>query len=167
MIVVGIMGVVMAMGVPIVYKVFHRPPMAQALVDVVEVCSNARSRAILQGHEVDLVFHPRAGTIEVGAAASTPSSSPSPAPGGPIEALPVTTAPKGSGLSAVLNLEKLRIEMLDVNLTEYKDEEIARVRFYPNGTCDEMTLILHSDDGQWKKISLEITTGLASVEEVR
>jgi hypothetical protein len=54
--------------------------------------------------------------------------------------------------------------MLDVNLNEYKDAEEAEVRFYPNGTCDEMTLILVSDKNEWRKISLEITTGLASVE---
>ena len=29
--------------------------------------------------------------------------------------------------------------MLDINLTEYKDADVARVRFYPNGTCDELT----------------------------
>ncbi len=39
----------------------------------------------------------------------------------------------------------------------------ARVRFFPNGTSDEMTLIMHSGD-QYRKITLEVTTGLASVE---
>ena len=58
------------------------------------------------------------------------------------------------------------IEMLDVNLLEYKDQDFARVRFYPNGTCDEFTLILHSDRGEWIKISLEITTSLANVGPV-
>ncbi len=53
--------------------------------------------------------------------------------------------------------------MLDVNLSEYKDQETARVRFYPNGTCDEMTLILRSDKGEQRGIVLEITTGLATV----
>jgi hypothetical protein len=38
------------------------------------------------------------------------------------------------------------------------------VRFFPNGTCDEMTLVLRSDKNEWRTISLEVTTGLASVE---
>ncbi len=53
--------------------------------------------------------------------------------------------------------------MLDINLLEYKDEEIARVRFYPNGTCDELTVILQSR-GEWKKLSLEVTPPGASGE---
>src|SRR5438045_9539132 len=57
MIVVGIMGIILTMSVPLVYKVWHRAPMAQALHDVTEVCSNARREAILHGHQVDLVFH--------------------------------------------------------------------------------------------------------------
>ena len=51
MIVVGIMGIVMAMSVPIVYKVWRKAPMRQAVKDIVEVCSHARARAIMQGHD--------------------------------------------------------------------------------------------------------------------
>jgi len=52
--------------------------------------------------------------------------------------------------------------MLAVNFVEYKDAGEARVHFYPNGTCDDFTLILRSDQGEWRKISLEVATGLAS-----
>ena len=55
------------------------------------------------------------------------------------------------------------IEMLDVNLSEYKQADEARVRFFSNGTCDEMTLIVRVGT-EWRKISLELTTGLASLE---
>jgi hypothetical protein len=68
-----------------------------------------------------------------------------------------------SGLTGQFS-EAIFIEMLDVNLTEHKDDEEVRVRFYPNGTCDELTLILRSDKNEWRKISLEVTTALASVE---
>jgi hypothetical protein len=54
-----------------------------------------------------------------------------------------------------------------VNLTEYKDREAATVRFFPDGTCDELTLVLHDDQTQWKKISSETTTGLISFENMR
>jgi hypothetical protein len=39
------------------------------------------------------------------------------------------------------------------------------VRFFPNGTCDELTLVLHSGD-EWQKITLEFATALASVGPV-
>ena len=53
--------------------------------------------------------------------------------------------------------------MLDVNFIEYKDAEEAHVRFFPNGTSDELTVILHSGT-EYRKITLEPTTGLANVE---
>ena len=43
----------------------------------------------------------------------------------------------------------------------YSQSEWTRVRFYPNGTSDEMTVIFHSDKGEFRKITLEPTTGLA------
>jgi hypothetical protein len=43
----------------------------------------------------------------------------------------------------------------------------ARVRFYPNGTCDEMRLVLLADTGGVQGVFLEITTSLASVESDR
>ncbi len=38
------------------------------------------------------------------------------------------------------------------------------MRFFPNGTCDELTLVLRSDRNEYRKISLEVTTALARVE---
>ena len=71
----------------------------------------------------------------------------------------------GAGQVAVVP-DDFVIEMLDINLSEYKESDWARVHFYPNGTSDEMTLVLRSPKSEWKKISLEVTTGLASVDEV-
>ena len=138
MIVTAIMGVIMTMGVPLVYRVWHKEPMRKAVSDVIEVLSNARARAILRGTPTQVVFHPQAGSLEI------------------------EGAPSGSGLSAQFP-EGIAIDMLDVNLAEYKDADAALVRFYPNGTCDEMTLILHSERNEQRGITLEITTGLASV----
>jgi hypothetical protein len=53
--------------------------------------------------------------------------------------------------------------MLDVNLTERKADEIARVQFHPEGTCDEMLIILRSDRGEQRGLMLETTTGLVSI----
>jgi hypothetical protein len=57
------------------------------------------------------------------------------------------------------------IAMLDINLLDYGASDEARVRFFSNGTCDELTLVLHSRD-DWEKITLEFSTALASVSPV-
>jgi len=50
MIVVGIMIIVMAMGVPLLYQLWHKEGLRKAVSDVEEVCSNARARAIWSGN---------------------------------------------------------------------------------------------------------------------
>jgi prepilin-type N-terminal cleavage/methylation domain-containing protein len=157
MVVVAIMAILMTMSVPLVYKATRREALNKTVRNVVEACSHARARAILNGRTTELVFYPRERRCEV---ISGPAR-PSPGPEGSSE----TTSPPLEGLSATIP-ESLSIEMLDVNLIEYRDEERARVRFYPNGTCDEFTLILQSDKGEWIKIWLEITTALANVGPV-
>ena len=57
--------------------------------------------------------------------------------------------------------------MLDVNLMDQMEAPEARVRFFPNGTCDEFTLVLRSEKGEMRKITLESTTGLWDVEVLR
>lgn len=88
----------------------------------------------------ELVFHPREGTCQADAGGS------------------------GHGVWAhSATLEHCTIEMLDVNLREFKNEPVATVHFYPNGRCDEMTLVLRSDSGDYRKISIECTTGVPRV----
>ncbi len=164
MIVVAIMAIVMTMSVPIIYRSLHKESLNQAVRDVEEVCANARARAIMSGAMTEVIFHPKEARLEVsGASGGTEHS------GNNAMVQAGNTAPSASGMSAQIP-DGIVIEMLDVNLSEYKNEEIARVRFYPNGTCDELTLILQSlrhdmrENDRWRKISLEITTSLASVE---
>jgi hypothetical protein len=47
---------------------------------------------------------------------------------------------------------------------EFREDDYARVRFFPNGTCDELTLILLAEGGERREITLEVTTGLVNVE---
>jgi prepilin-type N-terminal cleavage/methylation domain-containing protein len=159
MVVVGIMGIVLTMSVPIVYKLWRKAPMTQAVKDIVEVCSNARKRAILQGTVAEVVFHPKLNRLEVAGGSSPPHPGGEPAG----VAAPNTSPTSGSGLSAQLS-DKVIIYLLDINMSgvEYRDADEARVRFYPNGVSDEMRLILF-DARDYVGIELETTTGLASV----
>ena len=87
----------------------------------------------------------------------------------PSDAPTSDSKPSASGASSLNSAQfadSITLDMLDINLLEYKDADEARVRFFPNGTSDEMTLILHSGD-QYRKITLEVTTGLASLEVMR
>ena len=162
MIVVGIMGIVLTMGVPIVWKMRNKTPMNKAVADVIEVCSNARRQAILQGRQVDLILHPRDGTFAV-QAAPAPAAAATPDAAFPIQAAPPPMP--NSGMSAQLS-NHVMIEELDINKMPggFRDAESARVRFFPNGTSDEMSLFLLSDRNERCEILLEVTTGLASVE---
>src|SRR5438093_291845 len=124
MVVVSIMLIVVGMSAPPMVRMLKKEGMRKAVSDVVEVCSNARAQAILQGVTTEVVFFPKEGRLEISAAAS-------PAPRsenltGPVETTrglvePVAFAPaapaaSGSGHSAQLP-EKLAIELLDINLS--------------------------------------------------
>jgi type II secretion system protein H len=142
MVVVAIMGIILAAGIPSLYGFFHKEGLRKTTNDILETCQSARSAAIMSGSPTDLVFHPHDGTCE--------------------------TSGTGGGYGAWAHsakIENCSIEMLDVNLQECKDFDTVKVRFFPNGTCDEMTLVLHSNNNEWRKISLEITTALATVSD--
>ena len=66
MVVVAIMAIVLAMGVPLVYQLGHKEPMRKATADLVELFSNARAQAILQNTRTEVVFRPHEGTATLG-----------------------------------------------------------------------------------------------------
>ena len=161
MVVVGIMGLILAMGIPNIYQLAKKEGMRRAVSDVKDVLGNARAQAILQGRQVEVIFHPVDRRFEIGAAA-TPA-----APGPDLgEAKPAPSVSPGTGTSGVIP-DDIFLEMLDVNLLEYNQSEWTRVRFFPNGTSDEMTIILRSDKNDYRKLTLEPTTGLVTVGNVR
>jgi prepilin-type N-terminal cleavage/methylation domain-containing protein len=159
MIVVAIMGVILAAGIPSLYRLAQKEGMRKATSDVMEIFSKARARAILDGAPVDLIIRPVNRHLEIGSAPETASVS------GETEDFVVEKPrPRASvSASAVQIGENVAIEALLVNLTNYRESEWVRVRFYPNGTCDEMQLVLVSDKDEVRGIELEVTTGLATL----
>jgi type II secretion system protein H len=158
MVVVGIMGLIAAMGIPSMYRLLQKQGMRKATSDVVEVCALARARAILTGQPAEVTFYPLERRLVAGGGSAGGGE-------GQTAPNPTSALPGGTGGSVQLP-DEITIEMLDINLAEYRESEWARVRFFPNGTADEMTLILRSAKNEWKKITIEPTTGLASVDEV-
>ncbi len=164
MVVIAIMGIVLTMGIPTIYQLRKRADLRQTVADVVEVCSNARAQAIMSGRTVELHIRPQERRLDVTGAVSPARSQTLEAAPGP-EGFQEPPARPRSGMSAVIP-EDLAIEMVDVNFVEYKEAELARVRFHPNGTCDEMTLVLRSPKNEFRKIALEVTTSLAMVDTI-
>lgn len=162
MMVVAIIGMMMAMGVPAILRTMHQEPLRKAVNDVMNICSHARAQAILHSVTTTVVFHPRSGEVALNSIAGTNATDRS----FELDASERKAVPGAATLNSARFGDEVVIDMLDVNLTEYKDADEARVRFFPNGTSDEMTLILHSGN-QYRKISLEVTTGLAYLQVIR
>lgn len=154
MVVVAIIGIIFLMGIPAIREAAHREALSQAIRDMAEACRHARERAILGSKPAELRIYPHSGRIEIGDVSAAPAADDAP----PASA----AAPKtGSGFSAVLS-DHLTIQMLTVNVSDFKDAEVARVHFYPNGTSDEFLMVLHSSDtGELRQITLEAVTALA------
>ncbi len=163
MVVVGIMGIVLTMGIPSIYHVWRKEPMRQTISDVVEICSAARARSILQGGVMEVIFNGGEGSISVNSA-GTAGQSPAPtsASGDP-GVIPATPPAPGKNLSMHLP-ETVAISKLLVNGLNGMDRNQVRVRFFPNGTCDDLILQLRSDKNELAEITLELTTGLTLVK---
>ena len=168
MVVVAIMGIVMTIAIPAVHQQFHPESMRKADSDVMEACSHARARAILDGVQTDLVIYPRAGRFEIvsgGGSAREENRLFSPDVSGHDWRTPPKPAggAGGAGFSVKLS-DKIVIEGLGINGEDYTEDEVGRVRFYSNGTSDELSIVLLSDKAERRNITLEVVTGLADLE---
>ena len=165
MIVVAIIGLIAAMGVPAILQTFRREGMRKAVNDVLDMCSDARARAIFSGRPTEIIFHPAEKRLEI---ADAPlDESPTPLAGASVNdsgtTPPTSSSPNTKG--SVVLPGSVDIAMLDINLLDCGGKEKTSVRFFQNGTCEELTLVLHSGD-DWEKITLEYSTALASVGPV-
>lgn len=150
MMVVAIMGLVLAMGMPALLSARREAPLRKAVNDVLELASRTRAQAILKNENTMMVFRPLSKQISSTGADTARSLS-------------------RRGQQPVTSIQlpdSVDIKMLDVNLLEGKDSiDDVDVHFHPNGTCDEMTLVLMSN-GEYRRITLEPTTALAHVDDV-
>ena len=165
MIVVAIIGLIAAMGVPAILQTLRKEGMHKAVSEVHTLLNDARAWAILRGRTTEVVFHPAEKRLEIADAPLDESQTPpTGAPMNNSGTTPPTPSPSNTKGPVVLP-DNVDIAMLDINLLDFGASDVARVRFFPNGTCDELTLILHSGD-EWQKITLEFSTALASVSPV-
>jgi prepilin-type N-terminal cleavage/methylation domain-containing protein len=112
MVVVAILGLVAAMGVPALMKSLEKEGMRKALGDVQDACFAARKQAIITKQKTALEIAPQAGRFS--AAGRTGGQLP----------------------------EGITFAMVDIFRQDYAESESCRVFFYPDGTCDETVLVL-------------------------
>ena len=162
MIVVAIIALVMAIGLPPFVRTVKKKPLQQAVNAIMEGCNYARSQAIFQGVPMDFVIRAEDGQMTV-RPARTASGDGNEASADLLD--DHTRAKSGIGASGFTEYlaDTIAVHLLDVNFVPQMEFAAARVRFYPNGTSDEFTMVLE-EDGQWRKITLEPVTGLAAVE---
>jgi prepilin-type N-terminal cleavage/methylation domain-containing protein len=163
MIVISIAAILLATGIPAFVRAMHKDKLRKAVSDLVEGCSHARAQAILKGVPMELVIHAEDGRISTQPA---PMSSPDGLSGGegPQEG-PSTPSLSPTAFSAQIP-DNVAFRLIDVNFQDQMEQPESRVRFFPNGTSDEFTVVLFSEEGE-RKISLDVITGLADVEVIR
>jgi prepilin-type N-terminal cleavage/methylation domain-containing protein len=145
MIVVAIIGLIAAMGLPALDRILNKRGMRKAVSDISDVCLNARARAIFSGHTVDVIFRPPDHTFAVEGAASSHGS-------------PYVASGKLP--------DDVEVAAFGINSLDFTESDFGRIYFYADGTCDEMTMVLRGH-GEEDKISLEYATGYPVVSELK
>ena len=165
MVVVGIMAIIMSIALPSFFKEAHKDSIRKAVADISEACSTARARAVLNGVTTEVRLRPGDRSISVvEGAAPAPGSSKYGFEG---EELVERRGSGGSIFSAKIS-DRILIEFIGVNLIPDL-QELSEVTclFYPNGTSDELVVLLRSDQGEIRKITTEVVTGIADVEVIK
>jgi prepilin-type N-terminal cleavage/methylation domain-containing protein len=163
MIVVGIIAIIMAISIPSIYQQVHQDSIRKAVQDVTEACFEARSQAIMSGHTAELSIKlnaPR--TITVTLTGQTSEGYVGGDDGG-------GTSSGGGGTVFSRrfsdHLTGIEAETFKAADRELDNEMICK--FYANGTCDPMRVLLRADTGEGRIITTDAITGVADVEVMK
>jgi hypothetical protein len=170
MVAIAIIAIIMSIAIPSVYQQMHKDSMRQAVADLSEACSQARARAILNGVATELRIRPVDRSLNV------VESSGHAAPGfGRSYSFEgeefVEHHPAGGGGGGIFSAklsDHIFIEFIGVNLIpDLQQLDEVSCTFYPNGTSDELVVLIRSDQGEIRKITTEVVTGIADVEVIK
>ena len=164
MVVIAIIGLIMAMGMPSIQQAFKKEGMRKAVDEVQTVCARARSLAIFNNTTTWVYFYPQmqdrryqlGGDPVVGGQALLDAQ---------LTAGTGTTPAAASSETSGTLPDEVQIEMFDINQQDFAESAWGRVRFFPNGTCDEMVMALRYKEDT-KLIKLEFSTAMTDVTEV-
>jgi prepilin-type N-terminal cleavage/methylation domain-containing protein len=155
MMVVAIIAIFMTAGIPSMMRALEKDDLSRAIHDTIEGCKTARDRAILQG--IPWVFIVREnGQLDVKAAPQEDLRKGSSLVAGDkaVPASPYSGFPRQLG-------EDVMIQLIDVNFINHMELPEARVRFFPNGTADEFTVV-YAWKGRQRSVTIDIVTGQAT-----
>jgi prepilin-type N-terminal cleavage/methylation domain-containing protein len=146
MIVVAIMGLIAAMALPSIMTSVNKDGMRKAVSDFSDVCFEARKDAIIHQQTVTMFIYPQDGRFGVGGAGGGGTS--------------VSSA--DDKVRASVLPDGIVFKMVDIFHQDFAESDVAPVRFYRDGTCDEGVFVI-SGKGDDRKIVLDYTTGLPIV----
>ncbi len=170
MVVMGLMMIIIAIGVPRMVK-GNRTPLGESLNVVMEACAAARRQAILSGNTSRVTIRgAEEGTgfiISAGSGGGRPKVA-------SIEDVDTGSegsadeAPKPSvaaGVSGRIH-DEVSIHGIFVNFEDLMDEDQVEVKFYSNGTSDEFTIAMRHEygDAVLRFVQLDSVTGLAYIK---
>jgi hypothetical protein len=170
MVVMGLMMIIIAIGVPRMVK-GNRTPLGESLNVVMEACAAARRQAILSGSTSRVTIRgAEEGTgfiISAGSGGGRPKVA-------SIEDVDTGSegsadeAPKPSvaaGVSGRIH-DEVSIHGIFVNFEDLMDEDQVEVKFYSNGTSDEFTIAMRHEygDAVLRFVQLDSVTGLAYIK---
>lgn len=147
MVVVAIIGLIAAMGLPSIMMSVKKEGMRKAVSDFEDVCFEARKDAIIHQRTVALVVYPQQGRFGVESAEANSTSRAD-------DKVRSGSLPDG-----------IRFAMVDIFHQDYAESDMARIYFYRDGTCDEGVFVI-SGRGDTRKITLDYTTGSPMVTAV-
>ena len=173
MVVMGLMAIIIAIGVPRMVQ-GNRTPLGESLNVVMEACAAARRQAILSGRTTSMTIRPAEGDagfiVTVGAGGGSPRPAEMEAINSDTEPImdelspPVSKPKGGAGFTGRIH-DEVAIYGLFVNFKDMLDgdQEQAVVKFYSNGTTDEFTVAMRHEFGDQvlRFVQLDSVTGLA------
>ena len=172
MVVVGILSIVLAMGVPAFVRVLTKETLRQATSDLQDGLAHARAQAILQGSPTEFILNSADGSMSVRLAPETvagPAGAPPHLPASAETPLATDSGVSANGsmpaFSAKLHPD-IAVALVELNLRSQMDQQEVRVRFHPNGTSDDFTIVIESPAGM-RKVFLDPITGRSDMEAIR
>lgn len=167
MVVCAIIGIVMTIAIPSVYRQLHPESMQKAVNDVLEACRDARAYAVLHDTTAELVIRPAERQFEVMQASTPAPVQDIASPGVSGEEWRMPDQNEGGGGTRVSSFklsDRILIEAIGLNGWDWTEDEVVRVRFYQDGTADKFNIVLGSDLREQRMIFTDVVTGLADVE---
>jgi len=174
MVVIGLMMIVLAIGVPRMVQ-GNRSPLGESLNAVMEACAAARRQAILTGSTSRVTIRgAEEGTGSIISAGSGGGKS-SAQKDGDINSdmadfldetpRPAPKPSAGAGFSGRIH-DDVGVHFISVNFDESMDKDQVEVKFYSNGTSDEFTIGMRHESGDavLRFVQLDSVTGLAYIK---